>query len=180
MRRIVRKVFMDFEKEAAWLNNLSAKGLALVDYSWCRYALAECAPGEYLYHIELLKNLPSHPESQQYIRFMEETGAEHVASYFRWVYFRKKAADGPFELFSDRSGLIAHYRRVAAFFGSVLILEAWGAVMQLPAMHSTAYYRPLGVFIIVFASCVSILLLVQIGRCMRKIGKLKKEQRLYE
>ena len=103
MRKYVKKIFWawEVEKEEHWLNEMSAKGLALVDYSWCRYAFEECEPGEYSYKIQLLEHSPNHPESEQYIRFMEETGAEQVAQYINWVYFRKKTAEGEFEIFSD-------------------------------------------------------------------------------
>ena len=103
MRKVIKKVFLawESEKEEKWLNEMSAKGLALVDYTWCRYAFEECEPGEYSYKIQLLEHRPNHPESEQYIRFIEETGAEQVAQYLNWVYFRKKTAEGDFEIFSD-------------------------------------------------------------------------------
>ena len=43
MRKIIKKVFWawDSEKEEKWLNEMSAKGLALVDYTWFRYAFEE-------------------------------------------------------------------------------------------------------------------------------------------
>lgn len=103
MRKVIKKAFFawESEKEEHWLNEMSAKGLALVDYTWCRYAFEECEPGEYSYKIQLLEHRPNHPESEQYIRFIEETGAEQVAQYLNWVYFRKKTAEGSFEIFSD-------------------------------------------------------------------------------
>ena len=103
MRKVIKKAFFawESEKEEKWLNEMSAKGLALVDYTWCRYSFEECEPGEYSYQIQLLEHRPNHPESEQYIRFIEETGAEQVAQYLNWVYFRKKTAEGDFEIFSD-------------------------------------------------------------------------------
>jgi hypothetical protein len=112
MKHIVRKAFIDYEKEEKWLNEMAAKGLAMTDYSWCRYAFEETPPGEYTYRLELLDNLAVHPESRKYIQFLEETGVDQVASYGRWVYFRKKTADGPFELYSDIDSKIKHYQRV--------------------------------------------------------------------
>ena len=49
----------------------------------------------------MLENHPDSPESRKYLEFLEEAGIERVGSYMRWVYLRKKAADGPFDLFSD-------------------------------------------------------------------------------
>lgn len=79
---------MDWAKEEKWLNEVAAKGLVLSSVGFCRYEFEESLPGEYGVKIELLENTLNHPESEQYIRFVEETGAEHIASWYRWVCFR--------------------------------------------------------------------------------------------
>lgn len=116
MRKTVRKWFWvwDFDKEEQWLNEMAAKGLALVGTGFCRYEFEECVPGEYQVRLELLENHLNHAESQQYIRFLEETGAEQVGNYFRWVYFRKKTAEGHFDLYSDNASRIKHLKRIIA------------------------------------------------------------------
>ena len=101
MKHIVRKAYWDFEKEEAWLNEMSARGMAMTDYSWCRYVFEDAPNRQYIYRIELLENMPTHPESIAYLRFLEESGVEYVASYMRWVYLRKPAADGPFDIYTD-------------------------------------------------------------------------------
>ena len=124
MRKTVRKWFWvwDFDREEQWLNDMAAQGLALVDVGFCRYEFEECLPGEYQIRLELLENQMKHDESRQYIRFLEETGVEQVGNYFRWAYFRKKAADGPFDLYSDLASRIKHLKRIIA-----LILPISGA-----------------------------------------------------
>ena len=116
MKHIIRKAYCNYENEERWLNNMAAKGLALTDYSWCRYVFEDAPKGEYIYRLELLEHTVTHPESQSYIAFLNETGVEFVASYMRWVYFRKKASDGPFDLYSDIDSKITHYRRVSALW----------------------------------------------------------------
>src|SRR5690554_1243643 len=88
MNKTVWKWFMNFEKEEKWINEMAAQGLHLIHYSFTKYVFAEGEPGKYIYRIELLENIPSHPESMAYIRFLEDAGIEHVATHFRWVYFR--------------------------------------------------------------------------------------------
>ena len=116
MRKTVRKWFWvwEFDKEERWLNEMAAQGLALVSVGFCRYDFEECAPGVYQVRLELLENQPSHAESQKYIGFIEETGAEQVGRFMRWVYFRKKTADGPFDLYSDLASRIKHLKRIIA------------------------------------------------------------------
>lgn len=119
MKHVVYKLFWawDFEQEEKWLNEMAAKGLLLTDVGVCRYVFQEGAPGEYQYHLEWLQHFPSHPESRAYIQFVEETGAEHVGSFKKWVYFRKKAAEGAFSLFSDLDSRITHFRRITRLIG---------------------------------------------------------------
>lgn len=112
MKHNLWRVFIDYEKEEKWLNEMAAKGLAMTDYFWCRYVFEETTPGEYAYRLELLDNVAVHPESRKYIEFLEETGVEQVAAYMRWVYFRKKTKDGPFNLYSDIDSRLGHYLRV--------------------------------------------------------------------
>ena len=116
MRKTIRKWFWvwEFDKEEQWLNEMAAKGLALIGTGFCRYDFEDCAPGEYQVRLELLENQPAHAESQKYIGFIEETGAEQVGQFLRWVYFRKKTATGPFDLYSDLESRIKHLKRIIA------------------------------------------------------------------
>lgn len=123
MKKIIRKAYMDFEKEEAWLNQMAQEGWALVDYSWCRYAFESCEPGAYVYRIELLPDLAGRPQSRSYVEFVESTGAQEVAHYGRWVYFRKKSPEGGFDLFSDLGSRLAHYKRVFQFWSVLALAE---------------------------------------------------------
>ena len=121
MRKSIKKWFWawDFDKEEKWLNEMSSKGLALVGISFCNYVFEDCIPGEFTYRIELLNNWPANYESQQYIRFIEETGAEHIGSIMRWVYFRKKAEMGTFDLYSDFDSRIKYLNRLLSLVGLI-------------------------------------------------------------
>lgn len=117
MKKVVYKLYYDFEKEEKWLNEMSSKGFALVDFFMGKYTFEECEKGEYIYRIELLENLVLHSKSKQYINFLEETGVEHVASSFRWAFFRKKASLGEFDIYSDIDSKIEHYKKIITLFG---------------------------------------------------------------
>jgi hypothetical protein len=131
MKHSIHKAMFNYEKEEKWLNEMSAKGMTFIHYTWCTYLFEEGKPGEYIYRIELLKNHARHAESIAYIRFMEELGIECVSTYFRWVYFRKKAADGPFDLFTDYDSKIAHYNKVSAFSAIGFIIAAIAGVYNV-------------------------------------------------
>jgi len=125
MKYVKHKIFTigAFEQEEKWLNEMAAKGMLLTDVGFCRYVFEEGTPGKYIYRLEMLENTPTHPESVAYIKFVEETGAEQVGSIMRWVYFRKKAVDGPFDLYSDLGSKLKHYRRIHAICNIMIPLE---------------------------------------------------------
>lgn len=131
MKHIVRKAYFDYEKEEKWLNEMSAKGMALTDYSWCKYVFIEAPNNEYTYRIELLENLPTHAESIAYIRFLEENGVECVATYSRWIFLRKKSSEGPFDIYSDIESKINHYKRIFVSWNTVMWIEFMAGLINL-------------------------------------------------
>ena len=133
MRKTIRKWFWawDFDKEEQWLNEMAAKGLCLVGVGWCKYEFEDCLPGEYHVRLELLQEKPTHPESIKYVEFLEKTGAEHVGSYMRWIYMRKKAADGVFQMFSDYASRIRHLTRIIRLVGAIAAINLYVAFYNL-------------------------------------------------
>lgn len=180
MKHVIRKPYWNYEKEEKWLNDMSAKGLAMCDYSWCRYVFEEAPKGEYIYRIELLEHKPAHPESQNYIRFLEDTGVEFVSSYMRWAYFRKKAASGPFDLYSDIDSKIRHLKRVVTLWTALACMEFLIGAMNLSVGISewgTADMNFILSFILFAIGFGIITLILPIGR---KIRQLKKEKKIRE
>ena len=177
MKKILWKVYMDYEKEEKWLNEMSARGLAFTNNIWCCYTFEECEPGAYIYRLELLNDLPGHPESKRYIRFMEDNGVEHVTSYFRWVYFRKKAADGAFDIYSDIDSRIRHYKRILALWIPLCCLEiAIGASNLIIGLSNSPLN--LGAAILLFV--IGAIIFYQCLKVRRKLGELQKEKKLRE
>ncbi len=180
MKHVIRKPYWNYEKEEKWLNDMSAKGLALCDYSWCRYVFEEAPKGEYIYRIELLEHWAPHPESQNYIRFLEEAGVEFVTSYMRWAYFRKKAADGPFDLYSDIVSKIAHYKKVFTFWLTLALAELAIGLSNVSLGIKNWGVSDLNLVMGTFLTVVGVMLLTVAWPLRRKIKQLKKEKQLME
>lgn len=181
MRRTICKWFFtwDFKKEERWLNEMAAKGLALISVSFCAYTFEQTDPGEYGVRLELLEYMPSNPESEQYIRFLESTGVEHVGSMFRWAYFRKKRAEGEFDLFSDYACRIRHLNRMLALLcapGMIWVAYAARYISQI-WMNDT---ETTDVFMAVLAGGLTLLFGYGAARILLMKRKLKREHRLYE
>lgn len=114
MRTIIHKWFWawEFDEEEQWLNDMAKLGKVLVSVRYVAYEFEDSAPGEYVIRLEMLENAPCSDAARQYISFVEETGAEYVGKMVRWVYFRKKTADGPFELHGDNATRRKHLQRI--------------------------------------------------------------------
>lgn len=186
---IVHKIYWNYEKEERWLNEMASKGLHFIDYTFCRYLFVKGAPAEYVYRIELLPNLVAHPESQSYIEFMESVGVEYMGKWWRWVFFRKKASLGPFEIFSDYDSKIRHYKRVSALMGSLgalnlfaFLLNVANGIISASVRNNShifnffTYISPLVLLNGIIAVCLTWLVI----SFMKKVKRLKKEKQLHE
>lgn len=121
MRKVVRKFIplWKVEEEEKWLNDMADQGWALISVGFARYEFESCEKGQYTVRLELLEKACQDPASQEYIRFMEDTGAEQVGAWMRWIYFRKKKADGEFEIYSDRASRLKYQKRILQLLGVV-------------------------------------------------------------
>ena len=109
----------DTDKEEDWLNEMAMNGWVLSDVSWIWYTFERCEPGEYIIRHEM------RGPDEDYVRLLNETGAEFVARVFQWIYFRRKAEEGPFELFSDIDSRIGELNRI----GTMLLLIGIGNLL---------------------------------------------------
>ena len=179
MRTTIKKLFFvwDFDKEEKWLNEMAAKGLCLISAGFCKYEFEDCIPGEYHICLQLLEKSPKHPEMQKYIAFMEETGAEHVGSFTRWVYFRKKATDGNFSLFSDNASRVKYLTHMLGFITLIVAMNLLIGIENLAIAiftGSTAnYFGFLNLAIGLFGTPGTI-------KLWKKRNRIKKESQLFE
>ena len=183
MKKIVYKPYWNYEKEENWLNQMAETGWALCDYTWMKYTFETCKKGEYVFCIDLLEKNPGHPESQAFIDMVEDTGIEHVTSYMRWVYFRKKADGKPFDLYTDLGSKIRQLQRINRFW-TVLIaaelaigfsnLSIWSTSQALEESTNINLYA--GLFLIFIGA----LLMTVVYPVRIKIRALMREQRIRE
>ena len=180
MRQVIRKLFWawEFDKEEQWLNSMAAQGKALVSARYITYEFEDSQPGEYAVRLEMLEHAPDSAEGQQYIEFVESTGAEYVGKVMKWVYFRKKTADGPFELHGDNATRIKHLRgimrllvplgvfNVGAGLYNLCIGIAWGSVVNVVCAGLSA--------------AVTVLMVHGLIKLNEKKEQLEKDSQLFE
>lgn len=179
MRKTIHKAILiwNFDKEEKWLNEMAAKGLCLVSVGFCKYEFEDCEPGQYQICIQLLDKMPNHPESQKYIEFLEATGAEHIGSYSRWVYFRRKSTDGAFEMFSDNVSRIKYLSRVINLLAVItvanLMIGVSNIFMAILLESSMNYFGLINLALGIWGTFGTI-------KLIKKRKRMKQESQLFE
>ncbi|MFT8888702.1 MAG: DUF2812 domain-containing protein [Ethanoligenens sp.] len=186
--KLVWKWFLEDVREENWLNRMVSKGWAMKNRFGTFYTFESCEKGAYIYRIELLKEQPESEDSVAYIRFLEQTGVDYVAHSGKWVYFRKKAADGPFQLYTDADSKIRHFKRIFWYYTQTGILELSVGMMVLGNTYRCWVEKDADGFpwfwlllicgIVVMA--VGVLFISLIILISRKIKHLEKEKQLHE
>ena len=153
----------NFEKEEEWLNGMAQDGWALKKVGYCKYVFERSEPGEYIIRLEM------HDADEQYMELMRESGAEYVGSVLQWLYFRKKAELGEFELFSDIDSRIGHLKSIS---WTMLIIGGGNVLIGLTnlANGSAGYINLL-------CACV---VFYELGRIHGKKDELERERRIRE
>ena len=174
MKHVEYKIFTIFNHEAEekWLNEKAAKGEFLTDVGFCRYVFEDDEPGKYVYRLEMLDEFPNHYKSVEYLKFLEETGIEHVASILKWVYLRKKSSEGAFDIYSDIESRIIHYKRIINLANILifiqLIVGVPSLIFSLTLAHDSSMY--------LVNLIITILFLIGNKSLKEKVSKLEKEK----
>lgn len=180
MRQVIRKWFWawEFDKEEQWLNDMAAKGKALVSARYATYEFEDSAPGEYAVRLEMLEHAPDSPEGQQYIEFVESTGAEYVGRVMKWVYFRKRTADGEFELHGDNATRIKHLQGIIRLLLPLTAANVGVGLYNLGI--GIAWNSPVNVVCACASAAVAVLLFLGIYKLKEKKNRLERDAQLFE
>lgn len=180
MKTTIKKMFFAWQsdEEEQWLNEMSAKGMDLVSVGFGKYVFEEGVPGRYQYRLEMLDYHPKHAKSIKYVEFLEETGIESIDSLNRWVYFRKKREDGPFDLFSDVDSKIRHFRRILTLLIGVTPLWVIAAFSNF--FLGISERSPFNILISLPLFVMGTFILVGGFKIYKKMQYLKKERVIHE
>lgn len=158
----------DFDKEEEWLNQMARNGWALDGVGFCTYYFIRTEPDEYTVRLQML---PLAQDFGEYDEWMQESGAERVGRMVQWVYYRKKTAEGSFDLFSDLDSRIAHLDKIAKLLLIIAILNVVIGIINCVNPHIQIGWINL---------LVASLLTYSLGRIHGKKEWLEKERLLRE
>jgi len=169
--------FPDYDKIEAWVNEKSSRGLQLVRIGWWGYHFEIGEVNEYIYRLDVLRSSRKSTDSQNYLRFLQDTGIEIVPCKGMWgrsVWLKRKPINGNFDLYSDIETKIEYYRRLSKMAKtSILLITAavlfeWVFKLQLNDWDLTTLPYLFGIFVMISLTCTYI-------NIKTKIRRLKKE-----
>ncbi|MHC1750761.1 MAG: DUF2812 domain-containing protein [Cellulosilyticaceae bacterium] len=163
------KAFSDKDLEEEWLAQMCSKGWGFKKFRLGFYTFEPCEPNEYCYQIDLLDNWRG--DKHDYAAFMEETGVEVIGQWYRWVYIRKRACEGPFEMYTDTETKITQYQRILRFFTIGLWIEIILCLMEIGVAIKSGRIEP--AVAAVFLGLIVVAFITMIGKCKRKIAQLR-------
>ncbi|MED3661185.1 DUF2812 domain-containing protein [Ureibacillus sp. FSL K6-8385] len=126
MKKVKYRIFLDYDKEERWINDMAEKGWHLEKFAPGRFVFRKGEPGAYIYRLEFVGNLPKE-EKEEYVGILEDSGASIVHESFGWIYAKKPADGGPFELYTDAGSKIAYYNRILNTFLILFLVAIGGA-----------------------------------------------------
>ena len=157
----------DFETEERWLNEMAANGWTLAEVGYCRYVFEKTEPNEYAIRMEM------RPYDENYVSFMEETGAEYIGRVLQWIFFRKRSELGSFDIFSDLDSRIAHVRNIHSMTRMLGFANLFIGLANLLIGNFNS-------LVAAFNLLVATVLMYGVGRLQGKIEYLENERRLRE
>jgi len=178
MYKTIIKFYMDYRKEEVWLNEMASKGLSLHTYSPFRYVFKKTEPGKYQYKIDLLDNLPSHPESENYIEFLDENGVELIGTHYRWILVRKLNDGTDFNLNTTTEAKMSFYKRYLQMVVPIWLVNIMFVLTNLLSFHS--HGQGVSMFAVAVNSFVALMLGIMVFKVYKMYNIVKTESSIYE
>lgn len=121
------------DKEEAWLEKMSSKGLHLKRADlFAQYEFIQGQPHNYTYRLDFQDSMKP-KNKEEYIRLFTDSGWEHLGQMGGWQYFRKLEMPGESgEIFTDSETKIQKYNRFLAWFSMafpsylIVFVALWG------------------------------------------------------
>ena len=186
---MIKRVFrlhLDYEKEEIWLNKMAQQGWMMKSFFLGLYQFVRETPGEYIYRVEMLPHRVSSPKNQSYLQFLQDMNVEIITAWVVWVIYRRKAEDGPFDVYSDIDSRIAHYGRISRFLLPFGLFQLIMAVLQGYSLFIVLFDHtnenpilPI-VLILLMAACFAFVILGTSLRFRKKRLRLVKEKLVLE
>ncbi|WP_427110065.1 DUF2812 domain-containing protein [Lysinibacillus xylanilyticus] len=165
----------DIEK---WVNEMASQGWLLKKFTWIRFTFERGEPGSYIFrHDELERSGASYED--EYLDFLKSSGIEQVDRSGNFVFFRKPANDGPFELYSDKKNKMSKLSQKISLLLSLILLNLIIGVIGLSGIFSAQAIDWIKLSMNITNIIVVVLFSIPLLKLVRVRHKLKKDLDLF-
>ncbi|MGG2054289.1 DUF2812 domain-containing protein [Lysinibacillus pakistanensis] len=161
----------DIEKR---VNEMASQGWHLKKFTWIRFTFEQDEPGSYIYRHDELERFGSTYEDE-YLDFLKSSGIEQVDRSGNFVFFRKPAHEGPFELYSDKKTKISNLSKKITLLSLILLLNLFFGITGLVSISGGQHTDMLKLLLNSTNILIVMLLVGPILKLMRVRKNLKKE-----
>jgi len=161
----------DIEKR---VNEMASQGWHLKKFTWIRFTFEQDEPGSYIYRHDELERFGSTYEDE-YLDFLKFSGIEQVDRSGNFVFFRKPAHEGPFELYSDKKTKISNLSKKITLLSLILLLNLFFGITGLVSISGGQHTDMLKLLLNSTNILIVMLLVGPILKLMRVRKNLKKE-----
>ncbi|MEK4170224.1 DUF2812 domain-containing protein [Lysinibacillus sp. FSL L8-0312] len=161
-----------------WVNDMACQGWHLKKFTWIRFTFERGEPGRYIYRHDELERFGSHYE-EDYLEFLQSSGIEQVDRSGNFVFFRKVAQEGPFELYTDKKTKIGNLSKKMTLLFSLILLNLFIGIIGLMGDFSEQMTDWVGFTLNTLNLVVVVLFSLPLYKLMRVRNRLKRELNVF-
>lgn len=179
MKKVKYRFYLDFEKEEKWINEMAAHGWHLEKFTLGRFTFTQGEPGTFIYRNEFIVG-KSTKEKKEYFDLLKDSGITLIHEFGGWVYMKKAATEGPFEIYTDTKSKIDYSKRMLNIFLLLFFINVCLGILNVGIIGNQS---PLQYFNSVMGTLnivVALLIAIPIIKIIQRVRTLKGKQDLYE
>ena len=169
------RFYIDHKDEEKWINDMAEQGWHLKKFWPFVHVFEKGNPGEYIYRNEMVIG-----RKNDYFEFLETMDVEHVHHFGVWSYFRKKRADGPFDIYSDSTDKIRYLTQINRLFIPACIVNILATIMNVVNLFQHDESSKSLMIIIALNFLVAVMFYIAIRKNSKRKISLKVIQRVFE
>ncbi|WP_409369104.1 DUF2812 domain-containing protein [Lysinibacillus sp. 38-6] len=175
MKKIKFRFFLDYKQEERWVNEMAAQGWHLTKNIISFFVFEQGEPGKYKYRNELVVG-----QKKDYYEFLESLNIECVSKFGVWAYYRKEAADGEFELFSDATSKLNYLKTISRLFIPLAIFSILIGLFNIYTGLTTSPATFLSINLGVLNVFLGLIMFVPIRKIQRRKKSLEHDLHIFE
>lgn len=161
-----------------WVNDMASQGWHLKKFTWIRFTFERGEPNSYIYRHDELERFGTHYE-EEFLEFLKSSDIEQVDRSGNFVFFRKAAQEGPFELYTDKKTKIGSLSKKMRILLSLILLNLFIGLIGLIGDFSEQTTDWVGFALNTLNLVVVVLFALPFYKLMRIRNRLKRELNVF-